>query len=131
MFSTHWGNTRHWCLLKSPRVVGRSETEGKRVSVRPGIRTCLDPPSPAEGTAALELIDDALGWGEKRLAEYAAEAKVAAVGVKDAYGFVWDRYEELGISGLSEPRSKLPDPVRARHGGPKWRVRPVLLQSIR
>jgi hypothetical protein len=58
----------------------------------------------AEGTGALDLIDDAQRSGNDRVREGAAQAAEIAAGVTDAYGFVFGIYQRNGAHGLIEPQ---------------------------
>lgn len=58
----------------------------------------------ADGTGAGDLIEDARTWGSKRIKEDAASASEAALGIKDARGFVHDLCERKGLNGLTGPQ---------------------------
>jgi hypothetical protein len=55
-----------------------------------------------EGAGARDLVADAEAWGNADVKRGAAEARVAAAGVTDPYGFVISVYEKKGAAGLSQ-----------------------------
>lgn len=57
-----------------------------------------------EGPPAADVIADARRWGNSRIKEAAAEAAGVAAGVQDAYAVVMDRFEQMGVGGLTKPQ---------------------------